>query len=51
MSTISKRQQMIEEDTEMSGDEKRVEIDRLAALKIELAKRAEDIRIERKRGE
>lgn len=51
MSTISKRQQMIEEDTEMSGDEKRIELDRLAALKIELAKRAEDIRIERKREE
>lgn len=51
MSTISKRQEMIQDDEEMSGEEKRIELDRLAALKIELAKRAEDIRIERKREE
>lgn len=51
LSTISKRIEMIQDDPEMSGEEKRIEMNRLSALKIELAERAENIRIERKRGE
>lgn len=49
MSTISKRIKAIQEDEEMSGEEKRIEMDRLGQLRIELAKRAEEVRTQRKR--
>jgi len=51
LSTISKRMQMINDDERMSGEEKRLELDRLAALRIELARRVEEVRISRKKGE
>jgi hypothetical protein len=51
MSEISKRIKMIDDDKEMPGEQKRVEMDRLAQLRIELAKAAEETRIKAKRGE
>jgi len=47
MSTIQKRSDFIARDETMDGEQKRLEMDRLAQLRIELAKRAEDIRISR----
>lgn len=49
MSTLNKRIKMVEADKEMSGAEKRVEMDRLSQLRIEWAKSAEEIRIARYR--
>jgi hypothetical protein len=51
MSTISKQIKRVTNDPEMPGDQKRLEIDRLSQLRIEYAKRAEEARIARRRGE
>ena len=50
MSTIQKQIVRIKADETMSGDEKRVEMSRLAQLRIELAKSVEEARIDRKRN-
>jgi outer membrane biosynthesis protein TonB len=47
MSTLNKRIKQVEADKDMAGAEKRIEMDRLAQLRIEWAKRAEEIRIAR----
>lgn len=49
MSTLNKRIKIVEADKEMPGAEKRIEMDRLSQLRIEWAKRAEEIRIARSR--
>ena len=46
MSDLTKRMKMIEADTEMSGDEKRTMIESLQQMRIELARNAEQARIE-----
>lgn len=51
LSTISKQIKAVQADEEMGGAEKRVQIDRLNALRIEYAKAAEEVRIARSRGE
>lgn len=51
MSTISKQIKRVQDDKEMPGDQKRLEIDRLSQLRIEYAKLAEDARIARKKEE
>lgn len=50
MSAISKRMKLIQDDEKMDGAAKRVEMDRLSQLRIEYAKRAEEIRVARQKG-
>jgi len=40
---------MIEDDKEMSGAEKRLEIERLQQIRIDIAKQVEEIRINQKK--
>jgi hypothetical protein len=40
---------MIEDDKEMTGAEKRLEIERLQQVRIDIAKQVEDIRINQKK--
>jgi hypothetical protein len=49
MSTIGKQVKMVEDDPKMSGAEKRLEIERLQQLRIQIAKDVEDIRIAAKK--
>ena len=49
MSGISSQIRMIEEDKEMSGAEKRLEIERLQQIRIDIAKQVEEIRINQKK--
>lgn len=49
LAKIGKRIKMVQENEQMDGTAKRIEIDRLNALKSELAKRAEEMRISRSR--
>jgi hypothetical protein len=49
MSTIQKQVDRVKEDTDMSGAEKRLEIDRLSQLRIEMAKSVEEIRVAQKK--
>jgi hypothetical protein len=51
MSEIQKRVLRINEDKEMPGDLKRLEMDRLGQLRVELAKTVEGVRIAKSRGE
>ncbi len=50
MSTIQKQIVRIKADETMSGEEKRVEMSRLAQLRIELAKSVEEARIDQKKN-
>jgi len=45
MSDVTKQIKRIEDDVEMPGSEKRLEIERLQQLRIDYAKSVEDIRI------
>jgi hypothetical protein len=49
MSGISSQIRMIEDDKEMSGAEKRLEIERLQQIRIDIAKQVEEIRINQKK--
>jgi len=49
MSTIGKQVRIVEDDPKMSGAEKRLEIERLQQLRIQIAKDVEDIRIAAKK--
>ena len=49
MSTISKQIKMVEDDKTMSGAEKRLEIERLQQVRIQIAKDVEDMRIGNKK--
>jgi hypothetical protein len=49
MSSISSQIRMIEDDKEMSGAEKRLEIERLQQIRIDIAKQVEEIRINQKK--
>jgi hypothetical protein len=49
MSTISKQINMVERDKDMSGAEKRLEIERLQQIRIRIAKNVEDMRIGNKK--
>ena len=49
MSGISSQIRMVEEDKEMSGAEKRLEIERLQQIRINIAKQVEEIRINQKK--
>ena len=49
LAKIGKRIKMVQENEQMDGAYKRIEIDRLNALKSELARRAEEMRISRSR--
>lgn len=49
MSSISNQVKMIEDDKVMSGAEKRLEIDRLQQVRIQIAKSVEDMRISSKK--
>jgi len=49
LSKVGKRIKMVQDNEQMDGEAKRVEIDRLNALKSDIAKRAEEIRIRRSR--
>jgi hypothetical protein len=50
LAQVGKRIKMVQENEQMDGAAKRIEIDRLNALKSELAKRAEEMRISRSRN-
>jgi hypothetical protein len=49
MSSISNQIKMIEDDKEMSGAAKRLEIERLQQVRIDIAKQIEDVRISQKK--
>jgi hypothetical protein len=49
MSGISSQIRMIEDDKEMTGAEKRLEIERLQQIRIDIAKQVEEIRINQKK--
>ena len=49
MSSVSNQIRMIEDDKEMSGAEKRLEIERLQQVRIDIAKQIEDVRIQNKK--
>jgi hypothetical protein len=49
MSTIGKQVRIVEDDPKMSGAEKRLEIERLQQLRIQIAKDVEDMRIASKK--
>jgi hypothetical protein len=49
MSTIGKQVRIVEDDPKMSGAEKRLEIERLQQLRIQIAKDVEDMRIGNKK--
>jgi hypothetical protein len=50
MSSISNQIRMVEDDKEMSGAEKRLEIERLQQVRIDIAKQIEDVRIQNKKN-
>ena len=49
MSSVSNQIKMIEDDKEMSGAAKRLEIERLQQVRIDIAKQIEDVRISQKK--
>jgi hypothetical protein len=49
MSAIGNQIRMIEDDPEMDGAEKRLEIERLQQIRIDIAKQVEDMRIAQKK--
>ena len=48
MADISKQMRFIEDDTQMSGSDKRLELERLSQIRVEYARRVEEVRIARK---